>query len=86
MGIVFGVEYLRDEYQRSQEYSGTIVKRYSAPQFLNKKNSRFYWDIRSADGEIHSPWIRPRDYWESAREGSYVIKKSGELYPTLAGR
>lgn len=86
LALFLGIEFARDEYQRRQEYSGTITRRYSALQFASRKSYRLYWDIRSSDGEIHSPWIRPRSYWESAREGAHVVKKAGELYPTVVSR
>ena len=83
LAVIFGIEYARDEYQRRQEYSGTLVRRYTSAEYSGNRSRSLYWDIRSPDGNIHSPRIRPRSFWEEAHDGQHVIKKAGELYPTI---
>lgn len=84
LGMFFGWDYVRGEMQRREEFSGSIVKIYSERSFPGSKHFDHYWDVRSADGAIHTLRIRSKSFWSSAHSGAFVTKRSGEIEPTLS--
>jgi hypothetical protein len=84
IGLFFGSDFVRDEWQKGEEFSGRIVRVYAEKPFYAKSRSSsrdYYWDVESADGDTHSLRVRLKHVWNSAREGDWVTKRSGKLLP-----
>ncbi len=82
-----GYDVLRDEWQKRKAFDGAITRVYSERSFFSgRRNSfRHYWEIRGSDGEEHSVMLRPKSFWSDGRNGDWVVKRAGELYPELPG-
>lgn len=84
IGAFFGVEFVRDEWQKREEFSGQIVRVYAEKPFFAKSNSSsrdYYWDVASADGETHTLRVRSRLVWNRGDEGDWITKRAGHLLP-----
>ena len=83
LGLFLGFDYIRKDLQKGQEWSGTIVRVYKDRSFFGGRTAHRYWDVRSADGAIHSPRIRLSSEWSAGRPGDHVVKEAGQLDPRL---
>jgi hypothetical protein len=74
--------------QTREEFTGTIARVYDHKPFFSGRDSvgERYWDVRTAEGDVHSVRIRPRSLWSDARPGDRVVKRAGEANPGLIGQ
>lgn len=83
---LIGYDYVRSELQKREAWHGTVVRIHSARRFIGKRSYNYFWDVRTGDGTVRSPLIRPQSVWSNARVGDQVIKEPGELNPRIVNR
>jgi len=85
LGLFLGWDYVQAEWQKREVYSGTIIRVYSEPSLMSRRTSHHYWEVRSPDGTLHTARIRSKNQWSAGHGGHQVVKRAGELIPTITG-
>lgn len=85
LGVFLAWDQVERSFVRNEALTGTIVRSYEkgGHRTQSRGSSKRFWDVQTADGNVHSLRVYSSSIWRDAIPGETIVKEAGTLDPRV---